>query len=102
MEDPCSDSEVPFDQYEYDVQTVRIRKSEDLKARYQGKIDLSASSIPTQVKSQLQENSRRIDQNRIREKDKADRATQELVLDPRTMNNLYKFIKNELMSEING
>jgi RIO kinase 1 len=97
-----SDTDLVIDQFEYDVTRVKTKKSEELKARYSGKIDLSTSKLSSQITSAINERTRRIDQNRIREKDKSDRATTEMVLDARTLNNLYKMIHNETLKEING
>eukprot|EP01052_Picozoa_sp_SAG31_P031420 SAG31_NODE_3327_length_4408_cov_2.998669_3_plen_542_part_00 len=45
---------------------------------------------------------RATDANRVRRKDKSDRATVEQVLDPRTRTILFKLLKNEYITEVNG
>jgi hypothetical protein len=61
-----SEEEYQADQFEYEFETVRANKSEDLKARYQGKIDLSTSTVSSQIVSSINGQTRRLDENRIR------------------------------------
>ena len=51
--------------------------------------------MTSKVSNGLKASQNRIDEDRIRVKDKNDRATVEQVLDPRTLIVLHKYVKNE-------
>ncbi|XP_055529856.1 serine/threonine-protein kinase RIO1 [Wyeomyia smithii] len=59
-------------------------------------------ALPTHAKNKLIETQRRADNERLRSKDKQDRATAEQVMDPRTRIILFKLLSRELICEING
>ena len=62
----------------------------------------TAAYIPARVATHVREQEKRADKSRIRIKDKADRATTQLVLDPRTLRLLQKLINNNHLSHIHG
>jgi len=51
-------------------------------------------SLNTKVSNALKSSQNKIDEDRIRIKDKNDRATVDQVLDPRTLIVLHKMVKN--------
>lgn len=53
------------------------------------------ATLTSKVSNGLKASQNRIDEDRIRVKDKNDRATVEQVLDPRTLIVLHKYVKNE-------
>lgn len=59
-------------------------------------------SIPHHAANKLSEASRKQDANSHRTKDKQDRATAELVMDPRTRMILFKLLNRGMITEING
>uniref|UniRef100_A0A336LVC2 Serine/threonine-protein kinase RIO1 n=1 Tax=Culicoides sonorensis TaxID=179676 RepID=A0A336LVC2_CULSO len=59
-------------------------------------------SLPKQAVNALIEKDRRFDADRLRSKDKQDRATAEQVMDPRTRMILFKLLNRGMISEING
>ena len=62
-----------------------------------------AAYIPDRVATNVWEQEKRADKSRIRNKDKADRATvTQLVLDPRTVHLLQKLINNQHLSHVHG
>ena len=61
-----------------------IEKGAALK-KEKAKLAAEENTLPGTVKASLKEQIKKIDQERIRETDKSDRATVESVLDPRTM-----------------
>ena len=62
----------------------------------------TSSYIPASVATNVREQEKRADKSRIRIKDKADRATTQLVLDPRTVRLLHKLVANLHLSHIHG
>ena len=62
----------------------------------------TAAYIPAHVATNVREQEKRADKSRIRIKDKADRATLQLVLDPRTLRLLHSLINSGLLSHIHG
>lgn len=58
--------------------------------------------IPHHAANKLSEASRKQDANLHRSKDKQDRATAELVMDPRTRMILFKLLNRGMITEING
>lgn len=65
--------------------------------KYQGPKNLSGSAVNV-----LKESSRKKENEKLRSKDKADRATVEQVLDPRTRMIIFKLLNRGFISEING
>jgi len=61
-----------------------------------------ANTVSSQAHNKLQTSIKKHDNNRIRVKDKSDRATTELVMDSRTRIILLKLIKKELLDEVSG
>uniref|UniRef100_A0A2M4ARQ7 Serine/threonine-protein kinase RIO1 n=1 Tax=Anopheles triannulatus TaxID=58253 RepID=A0A2M4ARQ7_9DIPT len=60
------------------------------------------ASLPSHAKNTLIETQRRADMDRVRSKDKQDRATAEQVMDPRTRMILFKLLNRAMITEING
>ncbi|XP_053669738.1 serine/threonine-protein kinase RIO1 [Anopheles nili] len=65
--------------------------------RYEG-----PASLPTHAKNKLIETQRKVDSERLRSKDKQDRATAEQVMDPRTRMILFKLLSRAMITEVNG
>lgn len=61
-----------------------------------------SSSVGAGVSASVRESERRLDAARVRQKDKADRATAEQVLDPRTRALLQKLVSGGVVSAIHG
>ncbi|XP_053684807.1 serine/threonine-protein kinase RIO1 [Sabethes cyaneus] len=59
-------------------------------------------ALPMHAKNTLIETQRKADNERLRSKDKRDRATAEQVMDPRTRIILFKLLSREMICEING
>lgn len=64
--------------------------------------DFRSSNVGGSVNSSIKETEKKLDKDRIRTKDKADRATAEQVLDPRTRLMLSKMLNNAVLSTIHG
>ena len=62
----------------------------------------NALSLSNTVKNSLKKQEAHIDEDRLRVKDKADRATVENCLDPRTMIQIDKMINNEKLTKLYG
>uniref|UniRef100_A0A182U7W4 Serine/threonine-protein kinase RIO1 n=1 Tax=Anopheles melas TaxID=34690 RepID=A0A182U7W4_9DIPT len=60
------------------------------------------ASLPNHAKNTLIETQRKADSDRLRSKDKQDRATAEQVMDPRTRMILFKLLNRAMITEING
>uniref|UniRef100_A0A182P1H2 Serine/threonine-protein kinase RIO1 n=1 Tax=Anopheles epiroticus TaxID=199890 RepID=A0A182P1H2_9DIPT len=60
------------------------------------------ASLPNHAKNTLIETQRKADSERLRSKDKQDRATAEQVMDPRTRMILFKLLNRAMITEING
>lgn len=58
--------------------------------------------IPNAPANQLNEISRKVENDRYRGKDKSDRATAEQVMDPRTRMILFKILARQIISQVNG
>ncbi|XP_063705958.1 serine/threonine-protein kinase RIO1 [Culicoides brevitarsis] len=78
--------------------------SEKLFKRFTNKINVEKyePSLPKMAVNALMEKDRRFDADRLRSKDKQDRATAEQVMDPRTRMILFKLLNRGMISEING
>ena len=71
--------------------------------KFQGKINLDHLHVlPHTIQNSLKETQNKEDSNKIRIKDKHDRATVEQVLDPRTRIILVKLLNKKFLREING
>lgn len=81
-----------------------FQPSDKLFRRYANKINIEdyESSLKQKVTNVLNEKSRSIENNRMRVKDKSDRATAEQVMDPRTRIILFKMLNKGIIDEING
>lgn len=79
--------------------------SDKLFPKYSNKINVAnyeGPTIPNHAVNSLVESERRMENGRIRTKDKHDRATAEQVMDPRTRMILFKLLNRGVISEING
>ena len=59
-------------------------------------------NISSNIKNSITTSFNKEEQNRVRIKDKQDRATVDQVLDPRTLSILHKWLKNNTLTEIFG
>jgi RIO kinase 1 len=101
-----SSDEYDYIAYEYDFTSLQGTKYQELDIKYSKKINDNLikhpSELPSSIISSIKLIEKKNDENRIRIKDKGDRATVELVLDRRTRIVLYKLISSERISEIFG
>ena len=90
--------------YEYDFTSLVGTKYLELEHKYSARINESMikQELTSSTISAIKQIEKKTDANRIRVKDKSDRATVELVLDRRTRVVLYKLINSEKISEIFG
>ncbi|CAH0560722.1 unnamed protein product [Brassicogethes aeneus] len=81
-----------------------FQPADNLFKKYSNKINVEKyeSNIPCHATNLLLENQRKMANERIRTKDKHDRATVEQVMDPRTRMILFKMLNTNLISQING
>uniref|UniRef100_A0A673UPJ5 Serine/threonine-protein kinase RIO1 n=1 Tax=Suricata suricatta TaxID=37032 RepID=A0A673UPJ5_SURSU len=70
--------------------------------KFENKINLDKLNVTDAVINKVTEKSRQKEADMFRIKDKADRATVEQVLDPRTRMILFKMLTRGIISEING
>ncbi|VDI38889.1 RIO kinase 1 [Mytilus galloprovincialis] len=85
--------------------TKNFQPVEKTMKKYVDKINVEKYSGPqlsNKAMSALVEKGRKMDNDRYRGKDKADRATAEQVMDKRTRLILFKFLSKGIISEING
>lgn len=83
----------------------KYQPTEKLFHRYANKINLEkyeGPSLPNHATNSLIERNKRVDKDRIRIKDKHDRATVEQVMDPRTRKILFKMLTQGIISVMNG
>lgn len=98
-----SSSDEYEDIYEYDFTSLKGTKFQELDSKYSNKIhDNLRSELSNSAISSIKLIEKKNDENRIRVKDKGDRATVELVLDRRTRIVLYKLISSQRITEIFG
>lgn len=79
--------------------------SDKLFKKYTNKINVEkyeGPKIPHHAANRLYEATRKQDATMLRSKDKQDRATAELVMDPRTRMILFKLLNRGMITEING
>ncbi|CAG4950658.1 unnamed protein product [Colias eurytheme] len=78
--------------------------SEKLFKKYVNRINVDKyePSMSENTQKFIERNDRKIDNERIRIKDKHDRATAEQVMDPRTKMILFKLLNRGIINEING
>lgn len=84
---------------------TNYQPSDKLFRRYANKINVEkyeGPSLPGHAANLLIENDKRVEKERLRTKDKHDRATVEQVLDPRTRMILFKLLNQGIIAEING
>lgn len=79
--------------------------TDKLLRRYSNKINVEkyeGPALPGHAANLLSEKNKRTEKDRLRTKDKHDRATVEQVLDPRTRMILFKLLNQGVIAEING
>lgn len=79
--------------------------TDQLFRKYTNKINVDKYEAPhlsSKATNLLMQSEKRMDNDRIRIKDKHDRATAEQVMDPRTRMILFKLLNRNVISEING
>ncbi|KAK0079889.1 hypothetical protein PV325_011722 [Microctonus aethiopoides] len=84
---------------------TNYQPSDKLFRRYSNKINVEkyeGPSLPHGAANVLIEMNKRVDNQRLRTKDKHDRATVEQVMDPRTRMILFKMLNQGIIHEING
>ncbi|XP_078040049.1 RIO kinase 1 isoform X2 [Augochlora pura] len=84
---------------------TNYQPSDKLFRRYANKISIEkyeGPSLPGHAANLLIESGKRAEKDRLRNKDKHDRATVEQVLDPRTRMILFKLLNQGIIAEING
>lgn len=84
---------------------TNYQPSDKLFKRYSNKINIEkyeGPSLPHNAANMLIETSKKADKDRMRTKDKHDRATVEQVMDPRTRMILFKMLNQGIILEING
>lgn len=82
-----------------------FQPNDKLFRRYSNKINIEkyeGPSLPGHAANLLIETDKRVEKDRIRTKDKHDRATVEQVMDPRTRMILFKLLNQGIIAEING
>ncbi|KAF7410381.1 hypothetical protein HZH68_004762 [Vespula germanica] len=82
-----------------------FQPNDKLFRRYANKINIEkyeGPSLPDHATNFLIKSNKRMEKDRIRTKDKHDRATVEQVMDPRTKMILFKLLNQGIISEING
>lgn len=79
---------------------TNFQTSDNLMTKYSNKINLN--DLPRHATNLLVETQKRIENNRIRTKDKRDRATVEKAIDGTTRIILFKLLDRNIISEING
>lgn len=79
--------------------------SDNLFKKYSNKINVEKyeiTNLPKHTTNLLIENQKKLENERIRTKDKHDRATAEQVMDPRTRMILFKLLNRNVITEVNG
>ncbi|KAJ8919568.1 hypothetical protein NQ315_002190 [Exocentrus adspersus] len=87
------------------VKNTSYQNNSNLFQKYLNKINVEkydVSCLPQHTTNLLREKERSLENERIRVKDKRDRATAEQVMDPRTRMILFKLLRKNIISEING
>ena len=87
------------------TKVTKFQPTEKVFKKFAGKINIERYEGPKVSNSALNkvlEQNRRDDRDRLRVKDKADRATIEQVMDPRTRMILFKLLNRGFIFEING
>lgn len=90
-------------------ESININKAyqptEKLFSKFSNKINIEryeGPPLPHGTANLLKQTERRLENERIRVKDKHDRATAEQVMDPRTKQILFKILNRHVVDEING
>ncbi|KAJ8669715.1 hypothetical protein QAD02_000974 [Eretmocerus hayati] len=84
---------------------TNFQPNDKLFRKYTNKVninDYEGPKLSSGVTNDLNEKTRSIENNRLRVKDKSDRATAEQVMDPRTRIILFKMLSKGIIDQING
>ncbi|XP_075224916.1 RIO kinase 1 [Lycorma delicatula] len=84
---------------------TNYQPAEKLFKKYSHKINVEKYEgpvLPQSAVNHLIESNRRVEADRLRTKDKCDRATAEQVMDPRTRMILFKLLNRGTIAEVNG
>jgi len=88
-----------------EVFKVQQQPREKAMGKFENKIRVDpyeGPKLPPLAHNSLMEGNKKLETQKYRNKDKSDRATVELVLDPRTRLVLYKLLSRRFLDEING
>ncbi|XP_026486787.2 serine/threonine-protein kinase RIO1 [Vanessa tameamea] len=92
-----------FNQQNPSTKVISYQPSEKLFKKYVNKINVDKYEPMNERTQKFMElNDRKYDNDRVRIKDKHDRATAEQVMDPRTKMILFKLLNRGIINEING
>jgi len=94
-------------QYNTVKETFKVQQQprEKVMGKFENKIRVDpyeGPKLPPLAHNSLMEGNKKLETQKYRYKDKSDRATVELVLDPRTRLVLYKLLSRRFLDEING
>lgn len=84
------------------TKTTRFQPAEKLFKKYSNRINVDKYDVPKSAESAVNAAERRELADRLRTKDKHDRATAEQVMDPRTRMILFKLLNRGFITEVNG
>uniref|UniRef100_U5EXG6 Serine/threonine-protein kinase RIO1 n=1 Tax=Corethrella appendiculata TaxID=1370023 RepID=U5EXG6_9DIPT len=122
-DDDGSDFDEDFYEYDENNGIIHVQKSntntqaasnkvqhyqptEKLFKKFSNKINVEScegpASLPNHAKNVLIAQAKKVDNERMRGKDKQDRATVEQVMDPRTRMILFKLLNRDTITEVNG
>nr|XP_022911365.1 serine/threonine-protein kinase RIO1 [Onthophagus taurus] len=85
-----------------ETSNIKYQPTDKLFHKYMNKLNFDSYNISNRVNNQINESQKKIDDERIRRKDKQDRATSEQVMDPRVRMILFKLLNTNLISEVHG
>lgn len=84
------------------TKATRFQPAEKLFKKYSNRINVDKYDVPKSAQSAVDAVERRELADRLRTKDKHDRATAEQVMDPRTRMILFKLLNRGFITEVNG
>lgn len=84
------------------TKTTRFQPAEKLFKKFSNRINVDKYDVPKVAESAVNAAEKRQMADRLRTKDKHDRATAEQVMDPRTRMILFKLLNRGFITEVNG
>lgn len=84
------------------TKTTRFQPAEKLFKKFSNRINVDKYDVPRVAESAVNAAEKRQMADRLRTKDKHDRATAEQVMDPRTRMILFKLLNRGFITEVNG